>query len=210
VEVRRPGSAGSFEGAAKFFLHLQATGGRIGAVLGASRAGGVRHARAERLVRDGGLEWPLLRPDAFSATSLRWPPRIRGGGTVRGPFAGAVTAPIHEDDIAAAAERALLDAGHDGAVHRLTGPEAATDAGQVATVGRVLGRDPASAEVPARTAEADLLPGLPRQVVRAVPDSFAAMADSGPEITSTVEEVTGRPARTSAAWAEDHRADFTA
>ncbi|MEV5433411.1 NAD(P)H-binding protein [Streptomyces sp. NPDC052701] len=233
VEVTRLESAGLFEGASKLFLHVQATGDRTDTVLDRARAAGVRHvvmlssgiiqegadethpihiwhARAERLVRDSGLQWTFLRPNALSVNALQWAPQIRGGDTVRGPFAGAVTAPIHEDDIAAVAERSLLDAGHEGAVHRLTGPEAVTNAGQVAVIGRVLGRDLTYVDVPAEEAAADFFPEIPRQMVRSVLESFAAMVGSRPEITSTVEKITGRPARTFAEWVEDHRADFAA
>ncbi|HZG04302.1 MAG TPA: NAD(P)H-binding protein [Streptomyces sp.] len=231
VEVTRLESADLFEGASKLFLHVQATGDRTGTVLDRARAAGVRHvvmlssgiiqegadethpvhvmhARAEQLVRDSGLEWTFLRPNAFSTNALQWAGQIREGDTVRGPFADAVTAPIHEDDIAAVAERSLLDAGHHGAVHRLTGPEAVTNAGQVATIGRALGRDLTYVEVPIEEVEADFFPDMPRQAVRAVLKSFAALVGSQPEITSAVEEVTGRPARTFAQWAEDHKADF--
>ncbi|MEU5539238.1 NAD(P)H-binding protein [Streptomyces sp. NPDC020362] len=233
VEVTRLESAGLFEGASKLFLHVQATGDRTGAVLDKARAAGVRrvvmlssgiiqegadethpihirHAQAEQLVRDSSLEWTFLRPNAFSTNAFQWAAQIREGDTVRGPFAGAVTAPIHEDDIAAVAERSLLDAGHDGAVHRLTGPEATTNAGQITASGRVLSRDLAYIEVPVEEAEAAFFPHMPRQMVRAVLNSFAAMVGSQPEITSSVEEITGRPARTFAQWAEDHRADFAA
>jgi uncharacterized protein YbjT (DUF2867 family) len=231
VEVTDLESAGLFEGASKLFLHVQATGDRTGAVLDRARAAGVRHvvmlssgiiregadethpihirhARAEQLVRDSGLEWTFLRPNALSANALQWAPQIREGDTVRGPFADAVTAPVHEDDIAAVAERSLLDAGHEGAVHRLTGPEALTSAGQVAVIGRMLGRDLTYVEVPVEEAEADFFPDLPRQAAQAVLKSFAAIVGSRPEITPTVEEVTGRPARTFAQWAGDHRTDF--
>ncbi|MER7000366.1 NAD(P)H-binding protein [Streptomyces sp. NPDC000410] len=233
AEATRLESAGLFEGASKLFLHVQATGDRTRAVLDKARAAGVRHvvmlssgiiqegadethpihiahARAEQLVRDSGLEWTFLRPNAFSTNAFQWAPQISAGDTVHGPFAGAVTAPIHEDDIAAVAERALLDAGHDGAVHRLTGPEATTNAGQIATIGRVLGRDLTYVEVPVDEAEAAFFPHMPRQMVRAILKSFAATVGSEPEITPTVEKITGRPARTFAQWAEDHRADFAA
>ncbi|MFF4604039.1 NAD(P)H-binding protein [Streptomyces sp. NPDC001339] len=235
VEVTPLESAGLFEGASKLFLHVQGTEGRIGTVLDAARAAGVRHvvmlsssiigegadegadethpiyvmhARAEQLVRDSGLEWTFLRPGSFSTNALQWAAQIREGDTVRGPVAGAVSAPIHEDDIAAVAERALLDDGHVGAAHRLTGPEAVTHAGQVAAIGRALGRDLTYVEVPAEEGESTFFPDVPRDFVRALLKSFAEMVGTEPEITSTVEEITGRPARTFAAWAGDHRADF--
>ena len=224
---------GLFDGASKLFLHMQATGDHTDTVLDRARAGGVRHvvmlssgiiqegadethpihimhARAEQLVRDSGMEWTFLRPNAFSTNAFQWAPQIRQGDSVRAPFAGAVTAPIHEDDIAAVAERSLLDAGHEGAVHRLTGPAATTNAEQVAAIGRALGRELTYVETPAEEAEATLFPELPRPMVRALLKSFAATVDSSPEITFEVETITGRPARTFAAWAEDHRADFAA
>jgi hypothetical protein len=37
---------------------------------------------------------------------------------------------------------------------------------------------------------------------------FAATVDVPPEITTTVEQLTGTPARTFADWAEDHAEDF--
>ena len=231
AEVNHLESDGLFEGASKLFLHVQATGDRTDSVLDRARVGGVRHvvmlssgiiqegadethpihirhARAEQLVRDSGMEWTFLRPNAFSANAFQWAPQIRQGDAVHGPFAGAVSAPIHEDDIAAVAERSLLDAGHEGAVHRLTGPTATTNAEQVAAIGQALGRELTYVETPVEEAEATLFPHMPRQMVRALLKSFAAMVGTDPEITSTVEKLTNRPARTFAEWAEDHRADF--
>ncbi|MFG2130296.1 hypothetical protein ACGFNV_21135 [Streptomyces sp. NPDC048751] len=40
--------------------------------------------------------------------------------------------------------------------------------------------------------------------------SFAATVGVPPEITTTVEDITGTPARTFATWATDHAKDFTA
>ncbi|MFF5494083.1 SDR family oxidoreductase [Streptomyces aquilus] len=233
AEVNHLASDGLFDGASKLFLHMQATGGHTDTVLDRARAGGVRHvvmlssgiiqegadethpihimhARAEQLVRDSGMEWTFLRPNAFSTNAFQWAPQIRQGDSVHGPFAGAVTAPIHEDDIAAVAERCLLDAGHEGAVHRLTGPAATTNAGQVAAIGQALDRELTYVETAEEEAEATLFPHLPRQTVRALLKSFAATVGSSPEITFEVESITGRPARTFAEWAEDHRADFAA
>lgn len=231
VEVTRLESVGLFERASKLFLHVQATGDGAGAVLDTARAAGVRHvvmlssgiiqdgadethpihirhARVEQLVRDSGMEWTFLRPNAFATNAFQWAPQIRRGDAVHGPFAGAASAPIHEDDIAAVAERALLDPGHEGVVHRLTGPEAMTNAEQIATIGRALGRELTYVETPVEETEATLFPHMPRHMVRAMLKSFAATVGTRPEITSTVEKITGRPARAFAAWAEEHRADF--
>ncbi|MFM9369999.1 NAD(P)H-binding protein [Streptomyces sp. Da 82-17] len=234
AEVVRPDADDLFAGASKLFLHLQAVpGDELPALLGRAEAAGVRHvvmlssgivgapgdvdeshpihvwhAQAEQAVRDSGLAWTFLRPNAFAVNALQWAGQIRAGDSVRGPFAGALSAPIHEDDIAAVAERALLDPGHEGAAHRLTGPGATSNAEQVAAIGRALGRELTFVEVSAREAEETLFPGMPRDMVRAVLKSTAEHGFAPPEVTDTVERVTGRPARAFAEWAEDHRADF--
>ncbi|MGW2568444.1 NADPH:quinone reductase [Streptomyces sp. NPDC001537] len=170
----------------------------------------VMHATVEQAIRDSGLEWTFLRPSAFATNALHWAPQIRSGNTVRGVFTGGLNAPIHEYDIAAVAERALLDPGHEGAVHRLTGPEATSNADQIATIGRVIGRDLDFVEVAPDQAGPDLFPHLPPHLRESLLTSFAATVGVPPEITTTVEKITGTPARTFATRAEDHADDFRA
>ncbi|MDI3406159.1 NAD(P)H-binding protein [Streptomyces cavernicola] len=233
VEVVRSDPDGLFDGASKLFLHLQgATGEQLPDLLERAARAGVRHvvllssgivgaadedethpihawhAQAEQAVRDSGLAWTFLRPNAFAANAFQWAEQIRAGDSVRAPFAGALAAPVHEDDIAAVAERALLDEGHEGAVHRLTGPSATTNAAQVEAIGRAVGRELAFVEISVDEAAETMFPGMPRDSVRAILKSTAEKGFSPPEVTTTVERVTGRPARTFAAWAEDHREDF--
>ncbi|MBR8641141.1 NAD(P)H-binding protein [Streptomyces tuirus] len=226
-----PGDPALFEGATKLFLYVQAGGDHTPRLLAAARAAGVRHvvllssgiidsgaaeshpihvlhATAEQHVRDSGLAWTFLRPNAFAANAFQWAPQIRAGDTARGVFADGRSAPIHEDDIAAVAERALLDDGHEGAAHRLTGPEAITNAGQVTAIGTALGRELRFAEVSPDEAGPELFPHVPPDMLQALLKSFAATVGTPPEITATVREITGRPARPFAVWAEDHAGDF--
>lgn len=169
----------------------------------------VMHAEVERRVRDSGLAWTFLRPNAFATNALQWAPQIRAGETaVRGVFAGGLGAPIHEDDIAAVAERALLDDGHEGAAHRLTGPAATTNAEQVAAIGQAVGRELTFVEVPAKEAGPELFPDLPPAMRDRLLQTFEATVGVPPEITDTVEKITGAPARTFARWARDHAEDF--
>ncbi|MFF7749979.1 NAD(P)H-binding protein [Streptomyces sp. NPDC007971] len=221
--------AALFAGATKLFLYAQAG---TAALLKTAREHGVRHvvllssgiiqegadethplhvmhAEAERQVRDSGLAWTFLRPNAFATNALQWAPQIRAGDSaVRGVFADALSAPIHEDDIAAVAERALLDDGHEGAVHRLTGPGATTNADQVAAIGRAVGRELTYAEVPPREAASELFPHVPTPMLDRLLQTFEASVGVPPEITGTVEQLTGTPARTFARWAHDHADDF--
>ncbi|WP_399924118.1 NAD(P)H-binding protein [Streptomyces kanamyceticus] len=220
-----------FEGASGLFLHLQAAGTHTAALLEAARASGVRHvtvlssgiiqdgadtshpiyaahAQLEAHVTESGLGHTFLRPNAFATNSLQWAPQIHAGDTVRGPFGGAVTAPIHEDDIAAVAARTLLDDGHDGAVHRLTGPDAVTTEQQIHAIGTALGRTLRFVDIPPNEVGPELFPHVPPQMLPAILASFAETVGAEPEITTTVETVTGKPARTFAQWADDHKDDF--
>ncbi|MER6079455.1 NAD(P)H-binding protein [Streptomyces sp. NPDC001833] len=230
VRFRAEDPAPLLAGATKLFLYVQGAGGRLPELLAAARTAGVRqvvllssgiiregadethpihvmHATAERQIRDSGLAWTFLRPNAFATNALQWAPQIRAGDTVHGVFAGMLTAPIHEDDIAAVAERALLDDGHEGAAHRLTGPAATTNTDQIAAIGRAVGRELTFVEVPPQEA-APLFPGTPPEFLQGLLKTFAATVGVPPEITGTVEEITGRPARTFGQWAADHAADF--
>ncbi|WP_030347789.1 NAD(P)H-binding protein [Streptomyces sp. NRRL S-1022] len=228
VPFRPDDPAALFAGATQLFLYAQTC---TAPLLAAAREHGVRHvvllssgivqegadethpihvmhATAERHIRDSGLDWTFLRPNAFATNALQYAPQIRAGDTVRGVFADALSAPVHEDDIAAVAERVLLDSGHEGAVHRLTGPEATSNADQVAAIGEALGRTLAFVETDPAEAGPELFPHVPPQMLERLLRTFAETVGVPPEITGTVRELTGTPARTFARWARDHADDF--
>jgi uncharacterized protein YbjT (DUF2867 family) len=110
-----------------------------------------------------------------------WGPQIRAGDVVRWPYLNAPTAPTDERDLAAVAVCALCKDGHAGAEYILTGPQSLTQAEQVHTIGRAIGRSLRVEEM-----------GQPAFV------------------TSTFAEITGAPPRTFLEWATDHAAEFRA
>ncbi|MFI0809803.1 NAD(P)H-binding protein [Streptomyces echinatus] len=219
-----------FTGATRLFLYAQACTAEL---LAAARDQGVRHvvllssgiitegadethpihlmhATAERQIRDSGLAWTFLRPNAFATNALQYAPQIRTGDTVRGVYAAGLSAPIHEDDIAAVAERALLDDGHEGAAHRMTGPAAISNAEQVTAIGETLGRKLTFVETDPAEAGPELFPHVPPPLLERLLQTFAETVGTPPEITGTVEQITGTPARTFGQWAHDHADDFRA
>ncbi|MFV2174075.1 NAD(P)H-binding protein [Actinomadura sp. LOL_016] len=168
---------------------------------------GERHA--EGLIERSGLEWTFLRPHAFSANTLAWAEQIRAEDVVRGPYAAATTAPIHEHDIAAVAVRALLSEGHAGAAYLLTGPKALTQAEQVHVIGEAIGRPVQWIDTPAEDARQPMLArGWPPQVVDDILKAQADLVTTPGPVTSTVREVTGTPARTFRQWADDNADRF--
>ncbi|MFK4270484.1 NAD(P)H-binding protein [Streptomyces milbemycinicus] len=173
---------------------------------------GRSHARVEQLIERSGLVWTHLRPSTFAANTLWWADQIRAGDVVRGAYGAVPMALLHEADIAAVAVRALTEDGHGHAAYALSGPEVLTQAEQVRTIGEVLGRPLRWQELSREEARQRLLAddSFPDSFVDPLLDGYAAMLDAPPPaITSTVEAVTGAPARTYRTWVSGHAADFS-
>ncbi|MFE9657230.1 hypothetical protein [Micromonospora sp. NPDC006431] len=164
--------------------------------------------RAERAVRDSGRPWTILRPSWFMQvfTDPRfYRDQIASTGELAFPTGGATVAWIDARDIAAVAERALLDEGHVGQVYELSGPESLSLPRTAQLLSAAAGRPVVHREVTIDQAVAGTedfyrdLSVLTFERVRA--GSFA-------KVTDTVERVTGRPARTLQAFIADTEPDL--
>jgi len=165
----------------------------------------------ERLIETSGLQWKFLRPGMFAANALNWwVPQIRVGDVVRWPYLAAPTAPIDERDIAAVAVRALCEDGHAGAEYVLTGPQSLSQFEQVSAIGRVIGRSLRIEEISPDEARRELLTIGPLVAVNMLLAAWAAAIGQPAHVTSTVEEITGAPAKTFLDWATDNAAEFRA
>lgn len=165
------------------------------------------HAEIERRIAASGLQWMFLRPGMFAANALSWwGPQIRSGDVVRWPYADVPTAPIHERDVAAVAVRALLEEGHEGAEYVLTGPESLSHREQVITIGEGIGRPLRFEEISPEEARREL--PFPAPAMDMLLKAWAAALGHPALVTSTVEEITGRPARTFRDWVADHAAEL--
>ncbi|WP_020576638.1 NAD(P)H-binding protein [Actinopolymorpha alba] len=168
------------------------------------------HADVERAIERSGMAWTFLRPSSFASNILGWADQIRAGGVVRDPFGGARPL-IHERDIAAAAVRVLTSDGHAGAKLPLTGPWALTGAEQVQAIAEAIGRPLRYEQIPPEVAREQMLAaGYPAPLVDALVVGAQTAAPAPQQITSVVEELTGKPARTLQEWALDHADDFRA
>ncbi|MGA4842592.1 SDR family oxidoreductase [Streptomyces sp. G45] len=221
-----------FKGARQLFLHASVTGDHTTAFLAAARAAGVEHVvvlssiaveddpahdtfihtwhrTLEQDVRDSGLDWTFLRPGVFATNALQWAWQIKQGDTVRGPYADGVSTPIHEGDIAAVARHALTER-HSATAHALTGPAPITTAQQIAAIGDAVGRSLTYQEITPDEVAPEMFPIIPADMVPAFVAALAHTVEHEPPLTTTVEDVTGTPARTFAEWARDHADDFRA
>ncbi len=162
---------------------------------------------SERAVRESGLDWTFLRPRAFMSNALRWLPQLRAGDTVRGQFPDVAAACVDPADIAAVAALALAG-GHEGQVHDLTGPVALRPAEQVEVLASVLGRDLRFVGLSNDETRAELVADMPQAYVDAFWNFYVEGTLDEATVYPTVPDVTGRPARTFAQWAEAHADAF--
>lgn len=163
---------------------------------------------SEDALKASGLAYTILRPHAFFSNALRWLPQLRKGDVIREAFPTVASSAIDPADIAAVAVKALTNDGHAGETYRLTGPEPLLIADRVRILGEALNRplrlDPFTDE----EARQDMSATMPPEYV----DAFMAFYVDGTLdesfVLPTVEDVTGRPPCTFAAWAEEHAHEF--
>ncbi|EME63669.1 NAD(P)H-binding protein [Amycolatopsis decaplanina] len=169
---------------------------------------GAWHRTVEEAIEAAGVEWTFLRPHAFAANALGWAPSIRAGGVVRGAYGEAAMTMIHERDIAAVAVEALTGDGHAGAKYALTGTRPMTQIEQVRIIGEAAGRPARWEEIPPEEARAAMLAKMPDFIVDTMLAGFRELVKNPGVVTSTVQEVTGRPGLDFEIWAADHAASF--
>ena len=158
--------------------------------------------RAEEAVRESGHVWTMLRPSWFMQvfTDPRfYRDEIAEHGRLA--FAGgeAAVAWIDARDIAAVAERALLDEGHEGRFYELSGPEAITLPRTAEILSVALGRPVSHVEITIADAVADMPQGFERDQFVWTLERLQIGEFSG--VTDAVEQVAGHPARSLARFA---------
>ncbi|GAA2785978.1 SDR family oxidoreductase [Saccharopolyspora taberi] len=163
----------------------------------------------DEAVEASGVQHTYLAPVEFMSNTAEWAESIRQEGVVRDAFAGTPSAMVHDADIASVAATALTSDGHAGKQYWLTGPEALTAPEKVRTISEALGREIrfvelSRDEIVARWREA----GFSEEDI----GFFVWMRTNPPEegrtVLPTVEEVTGRPARTYAQWVRENAEVF--
>ncbi|WP_414945211.1 NAD(P)H-binding protein [Amycolatopsis sp. cmx-11-32] len=169
---------------------------------------GAWHRTVEEAIEAAGIDWTFLRPHGFATNTLGWAPSIRADGVVRGAYGQASMPLIHEKDLAAVAVEALTGGGHEGAKYVLTGTRPITQADQVRIIGEAAGRPARWEEIPLAAAREAMLARMPDFIVDTMLTGFRGLVAKPGEVTSTVQDVTGRPGQDFEAWAADHAADF--
>ncbi|MFC6023776.1 NmrA family NAD(P)-binding protein [Plantactinospora solaniradicis] len=163
---------------------------------------------AEQAVADSGVQWTRLEPQEFMSNTLSWIDSVRSEGVVREPYDFA-SALVHEADIGAVAAMALLEDGHAGRAYNLTGPESLTPRQRIAVLSRAIGRDVTFVPITHEQAVDRLTAtGVSPADAEYVVGWYAAPSEESTSVVDTVEQVTGRPARTFEQWVAEHAERF--
>lgn len=185
-------------------LAQQAGVKRVTVLRGAEENGTVENA-----LEASKMAWTYLQPVEFMSGVLDWAATIRAESKIRMGFVHRQSAIVHDADIAAVALVALTNEGHGGQSYVITGGEVLTPLQMVAEVSKAIGRDIKVIELSeAEAREQWRSEGFPDEVI----EFFVWVQGNTPQVgyttTQTIQEVTGRPPRTMAQWAIEHRNEF--
>lgn len=165
------------------------------------------HGEIDRYLLDSGVGYTILRPTAFMQSHLLPVETVNAQGSWYGIAGDGGSAFIDVEDVAAVAVEALTRPGHDRATYDLTGPSAISMPEAAAVLAEVIGRRVDYVDVPPDQFRASLGgAGLPDWLVDALLALYQAIREGhSATVTNTVQEVTGRPARTYRDFAEAHK-----
>ncbi|MGW7076879.1 NAD(P)H-binding protein [Streptomyces sp. NPDC054866] len=155
-------------------------------------------AEAERVVREAGVDWTVIRPNNFSqnfdedifAAPLREGRLALPVGDVPEPF-------IDAEDIADVAAALLTEDGHTGRVYELSGPRALTFAEAVAELAEAWGRPMRFEHITADAYASELTAAaVPAEAARALADVLDWLREGHNAAPTTgVRDVLGREPR---------------
>lgn len=167
-----------------------------------------KHLRGEEFVRGLGVPWVFLRPGGLASNALRWAGSIRRDGVVRALFPQLAAPLLDPRDLAEVARAALLEDGHEGRVHTLTGGRIITVREQVRVLAEAAGRPIRFEEISEEQAPAVLGPTLPPGFLGVYIPVQKRYLETTPVVLPAVENILGRPARDFRDWAYENAARF--
>lgn len=170
---------------------------------------GGERTSVEEAVEASSLAWTFLEPVEFMSGALDYAASIRTEGMVRQPFADRKTAAVHDADIASVAAAILTSDGHGGKSYTISGPEVLSPRRMVSTISATLGREIPFIELTTEEAVSEWqAAGMPQEVIDFMLWVYGDTPEVGYTVVPTVEQITGRPARTFRQWVAEHVDQF--
>ena len=163
------------------------------------------HAETDQMLIDSGLTYTLLQPNSFFQNLYASLPTITEAGQFFLPVGDASLAFIDLRDVAEVAVKTLTESGHENKTYRLTGPSSITYHGQAKVLSVASGKTIHYVPVPQAVAkDAMLASGMDDWSASVLAEILAWFAVGNYSIVTTdVEDILGKPARTFASFAEE-------
>ncbi|MCW3059865.1 MAG: NAD(P)-dependent oxidoreductase [Capsulimonas sp.] len=232
MDLTRPDTfADALYGIEKLFLLTPFTGGTtdiVQTLVDAAKAAGVSHIvrlsaygadadpgitlgrwhRAEeKIVQASGVPSTILRPNGFFQNFAENDVRsIKTQNAIYSPVEDGKASFVDTRDIAAVAAKALTQPGHEGKIYEITGPEAISYTQIAEQLSAITGRTINFVPVPGEAVRDGMVAaGAPEILADALVELFQLYEDGyAARVLPTVEEITGKPARSFAQYAADY------
>lgn len=168
------------------------------------------HGASDATLIASGLDYTLLRPNAFFQNMLWQAGPIQQDGRFYLPLGESRQSSLDVRDIAEATANILTGSDHEGRAYDLTGPEALTCADMARQISALAGREVNYVPVPPDAAEQGLrAAGMPDWDARAVTELQVWFASGHADrITSDLAGLLGRPPRRFSDFVKDHADAF--
>jgi uncharacterized protein YbjT (DUF2867 family) len=167
------------------------------------------HHQGEQEIERRGMAFTHIRANSFFQNVLLLDaPAVRAQSCFYSCVGDARFAKVDARDVGEVVATVLSEPGHENRTYELTGPDALTYDDIAAELGRALGREIRYVDMPPDDYAALLISvGVPGWLA----EEFATLYGRGKQragasarVTSTVEELLGRPPRSFADWASEH------
>jgi uncharacterized protein YbjT (DUF2867 family) len=169
------------------------------------------HAAVEAALQASGIAYTLLRPNLYMQGLLNFRSTIATQNAFYAAAGDAKVSAVDVRDIAYVAVAALTEAGHEGKIYELTGPQALTHAEMAEGLSEALGRRVAFVDIPPEAMREALLGvGLPVWQADGLVEDYAHYRrGEAAAVTSGVRDAIGKAPRSFDEFARDYAAMFS-
>jgi uncharacterized protein YbjT (DUF2867 family) len=169
------------------------------------------HAAVEAALQASGIAYTLLRPNLFMQGLLNFRSTIATQNAFYAAAGEAKVSVIDLRDIADVAVAALTEAGHEGKLYELTGPQTLTHAQMAEGLSEALGRQVAFVDIPPEAMRDALLGvGFPVWQADGLLEDYAHYRrGEAAAVTSGVRDAIGKAPRSFEEFARDYAAMFS-
>ena len=168
------------------------------------------HAAVEAAIQASGMTYTFLRPNLFMQGLLHFKSTITSQNAFYAAIGDAKVSVVDVRDIADVAVAALTEAGHEGKIYNLTGPQALTHADMAEQLSAALNRQITFVDIPSEVMRDQLLNiGMPPWQADGLIEDYAHYRrNEAAAVSSGIQDAIGKEPRSFKTFASDYAAMF--